>query len=77
MEAGKIVYMNKRFLSIPADDVRSMSLKSFKNWGRDVPIIEVILKSGGSKSIPTGMLREPSEIVLGKLEEILKAQTAG
>jgi hypothetical protein len=65
IENGRIIYLNKWFMAVRRSDIKSIALGSWGMWKR--PGIILTLHNGQTKVIPTGVLSEPSDIVLSRL----------
>ncbi len=66
IENGRIVYLNKWFMAVRRSDIKSIAVGSWGTWRR--PGIILTLRNGQKKVIPTGILSEPSDVVLSRLK---------
>src|SRR5215471_16401706 len=67
IDGSTIIFLNSWFRAIRQNDIKNVTAVRLGFW--KLPAIVLTLRSGKIKSIPTGLLEEPTEVVLSRIHD--------
>lgn len=75
IEDGNLIYLDKRWMCIRCDAIKGISKGTYGRFSQT--IVQLMLRDGKMRSLPTGAIAETPDEIIGALEEAVHHSATG